>query len=86
MHDDMSTETKVEVLARLRRRYATAGLDHKSKLLYQAVELLDYHRKAAIRALGHAAAPLRAPARVLATAEVTKAQKVQLRAEPERLV
>ncbi len=52
MHSDMSTETKREVLARLRRRYATGGQEHKSKLLNEAVELLGYHRKAAIRALG----------------------------------
>jgi hypothetical protein len=52
MHNDMSKETKEEVLARLRRRYAAAGVEHKGKLLDQAVELLGYHRKAAIRALG----------------------------------
>jgi len=52
MHSDMSKETKQQVLERLRRRYATAGLEHKGKLLDQAVELLGYHRKAAIRALG----------------------------------
>ena len=51
MHNDMSKETKEEVIARLRRRYATAGLEHKGKLLDQAVELLGYHRKAAMRAL-----------------------------------
>ncbi len=51
MHSDMSKETKQEVLARLRRRYATAGAPHKGKLLDQAVEVLGYHRKAAIRAL-----------------------------------
>ena len=52
MHSDMSKETKEEILTRLRRRYITAGAQHKSKLLDQAVELLGYHRKAAIRALG----------------------------------
>ena len=52
MHNDMSTETKEQILVRLRRRYAGAGVEHKSKLLDQAVELLGYHRKAAIRALG----------------------------------
>ncbi len=52
MHNDMSTETKKEVLVRLRRRYAGAGPAHKSKLLDEAVEMLGYHRKAAIRALG----------------------------------
>lgn len=51
MHNDMSKETKQEVLARLRRRYRSAGRPHKSKLINQAVELLGYHRKAAIRAL-----------------------------------
>ena len=51
MHNDMSKETKEEVMIRLRRRYATAGPKHKGKLLNQAVELLGYHRKAAIRAM-----------------------------------
>ena len=51
MHSDMNKETKDQVLARLRRRYPTAGVQHKRKLLDQAVELLGYHRKAAIRAL-----------------------------------
>lgn len=51
MHSDMSKETKEQVLLRLRRRYATAGVQHKRQLLNQAVELLGYHRKAAIRAL-----------------------------------
>lgn len=47
----MSQKTKKEVLARLRRWYAKAGLKYKRELLNQAVELLGYHRKAAIRAL-----------------------------------
>jgi len=51
MHNDMSKETKQEVLRRLRRRYTTAGAEHKGKLLDQAIEVLGYHRKAAIRAL-----------------------------------
>src|SRR5215471_19823282 len=51
MHSDMSKETKEQVLVRLRRRYAGAGCEYKRKLLDQAVELLGYHRKAAIRAL-----------------------------------
>lgn len=51
MHSDMSKETKDQILTRLRRRYATAGVPHKAKLLDQAVDLLGYHRKAAIRAL-----------------------------------
>jgi hypothetical protein len=60
MHNDMSKETKEEVLARLRRRYQKAGQEHKRLLIDQAVELLGYHRKAAIRALR--ASPPRGPA------------------------
>lgn len=52
MHPEMSEITRKEVLARLRRRYASAGMEHKSKLIDEAVELFGYHRKAAIRALG----------------------------------
>lgn len=47
----MSQQTRKEVLAKLRRRYRSAGAVHKHKLLNQAQELLGYHRKAAIRAL-----------------------------------
>ena len=56
----MSQTTRQEVLQKLRQRYATAGREHKHKLLNQAQELLGYHRKAAIRALG-GVAPVRAP-------------------------
>jgi hypothetical protein len=51
MDKTMSKLTREEVLMKLRRRYATAGPEHKGKLLDQAQELLGYHRKAAIRAL-----------------------------------
>jgi len=51
----MSQPTRKQVLEKLGRRYKSAGLEHKSKLLDQAVQLLGYHRKAAIRALGQAA-------------------------------
>jgi len=61
----MSTETKDQVLARLRRHYAVAGQEYKTRLLDQAVELLGYHRKAAIRALGAPSPPPRAPALLL---------------------
>ncbi len=47
----MSQNTKQEVLKKLRWRYATAGLEHRRKLIDQAVELMGYHRKSAIRAL-----------------------------------
>ena len=48
----MSQETREQVLQKLRGRYARAGRAHKGKLLDQAQELLGYHRKSAIRALG----------------------------------
>jgi hypothetical protein len=62
MDKSMSQPTRKQVLEKLRRRYRTAGLEHKTKLLDQAVQLLGYHRKAAIRALGQAAVrPLSGP-------------------------
>jgi hypothetical protein len=51
MDKNMSQSTRTEVLEKLRRRYENAGAEHKRKLLDQAVQLLGYHRKAAIRAL-----------------------------------
>ncbi|MCP5526827.1 MAG: integrase [Verrucomicrobiales bacterium] len=48
----MSQGTRNEVLKKLRRRYRNAGREHKRLLLDQAQELLGYHRKSAIRALG----------------------------------
>jgi hypothetical protein len=51
MHKDMNKQTRKQVLERLRRRYVRAGRKHKGKLIDEAVELLGYHRKAAIRAL-----------------------------------
>ena len=62
MHLKMSQPTKDEVLTKLRGRYARAGRQHKSKLLDQAIDWFDYHRKAAIRALRHTPRPPRAPA------------------------
>ena len=47
----MSQRTREEVLIKMRRRYLSAGAEHKGKLLDQAQELLGYHRKSAIRAL-----------------------------------
>jgi len=51
MDKAMSQPTRIEVLEKLRRRYGSAGAEHKRKLLDQAQELLGYHRKAAIRAM-----------------------------------
>lgn len=47
----MSKTTKQEVLEKLRRRYAIGGPEHRRKLIDQAVDLIGYHRKSAIRAL-----------------------------------
>ena len=52
MDKTMSQTTRKEVLSKLRRRYQTAGKAYRQKLLTQAQELLGYHRKSAIRALG----------------------------------
>jgi hypothetical protein len=56
MDETMSAKTKLEVLTKLRWRYVKAGREYKSKLIGQAVSLLGYHRKAAIRALNGSAA------------------------------
>ena len=52
MDKNMKQSTRTEVLEKLRGRYRNAGAEHKRKLIDQAVQLLGYHRKAAIRALG----------------------------------
>lgn len=57
MDNSMSSETKDEVMSKLRRRYQSAGREHKRKLIDEAVALLGYHRKAAIRALRTAPKP-----------------------------
>ena len=41
----MSQTTRKEILERLRRRYRTAELKHKRKLLDQAQELLGFEAK-----------------------------------------
>ena len=53
----MNQTTRRQVLEKLRRRYEPAGAEHKRKLLDQAVQLLGYHRKSAIRALRRRAQP-----------------------------
>jgi len=51
MHLKMSQITRQEVLERKRLRYGRAGKEHKGRILEELVELLGYHRKAAIRAM-----------------------------------
>ena len=53
----MNQTTRKQALEKMRRRYESAGAGHKRKLLDRAVQLLGYHRKAAIRALGLRAQP-----------------------------
>ena len=50
----MSQNTREEVLAKWRERYARyacAGKEHKAKIIAEAAALFGYHPKAAIRAL-----------------------------------
>jgi hypothetical protein len=65
MNTDMSQQTKPELLTKLRRAYARAGSLYKRQLLDQAVSLLGYHRKAAIRALRARPAAPRPPGLLL---------------------
>jgi hypothetical protein len=51
MDKSMNQTTRSQVLEKLRRRYKTAGAEHKRKLIDQVVQLLGYHRKSAIRSL-----------------------------------
>jgi hypothetical protein len=61
MDTTMSTQTKREVLAKLRARYARAGHDYKTRILDQVVELFGLHRKSAIRALRQFPPPVAGP-------------------------
>ena len=51
MDKSMNQTTRSQVLEKLRRRYKSGGAEHKRKLIDQAVQLLGYHRKSAIRSL-----------------------------------
>jgi hypothetical protein len=51
MDANMSEKTKNEVMFKLRSRYRKGGREYRQKLIDQAVELMGYHRKSAIRAL-----------------------------------
>jgi hypothetical protein len=53
----MNQTARKKVLEKLRWRYEMAGAEHKRKLIDQSVQLLGYHRKAAIRALGRRTPP-----------------------------
>jgi len=62
MHLRMSKPTKDEVLNKLRGRYARAGQEHKTQIIDQVIDLFDYHRKSALRALRHSPRAPQAPA------------------------
>ncbi len=61
MNTRRSQNTRQEVLAQMRRRYARAGRPFKSQLVNELVELFGYHRKAALRARWPRPAVERAP-------------------------
>ena len=47
----MSEKTKKELMLKLRGRYRHGGAGYRKRLIDQAVDLMGYHRKSAIRAL-----------------------------------
>ena len=51
MDTDMSIHSKNEVLTKLRRHYRQANAEYKRRLIDEAVAILGYHCKSAIRAL-----------------------------------
>lgn len=55
----MSEKTKQEVMFKLRSRYRKAGAKYRKQLIDQAVAVMDYHRKSAIRALSANATAVR---------------------------
>jgi len=61
MDANMSEKTKEEVMLKLRARYRNGGREHRKQLIDQAVELMGYHRKSAIRALGDPPTAVPAP-------------------------
>jgi hypothetical protein len=52
LHPELSQITRKEILTKMQVRYRRAGLEYKSKMLDEVVELFGYYRKAAVRALG----------------------------------
>ena len=72
----MNQTTRTQIVEKLRRRYGNAGPEHKRKLLDQAQELLGYHRKSAIRALG--ASPVERAPYVLSGRPVTYEPSVRV--------
>jgi hypothetical protein len=59
MDANMSEKTKQEVMFKLRSRYRKAGAKYRKQLIDQAVAVMDYHRKSAIRALSANPSPVR---------------------------
>jgi hypothetical protein len=59
MDANMSENTKKEVMLKLRSHYLRGGPVYRRKLIDQAVALMGYHRKSAIRALSVGPAPAR---------------------------
>ena len=63
MDATMSQNTRNEVLKKMGRRYQNGGLEHRKRLIDEAVELFGYHRKAAIRRLAAEPKPPAMPGR-----------------------
>jgi len=45
MHSEMSQLTRKEILGKLRKRYERAGVEYKSRLITEVVELFGYERR-----------------------------------------
>ena len=48
----MSLKVRVEILPRLRQRYANRGVEGRSRMIAELCEQLDYSRKHAIKIAG----------------------------------
>jgi len=45
MHSEMSQLTRKEILGKLRKLYERAGVEYKSRLITEVVELFGYERR-----------------------------------------
>jgi hypothetical protein len=72
----MSKNTRTEVMEKLRRRYERAGPGYRRRLIDQVVDLLDCHRKSAIRALHWRARPKSAAPGVIGRPRIYDAQRL----------
>jgi hypothetical protein len=83
MDAKMSEKTKSELMAKLRMRYVNAGNEYRRKLIDQAVEIMGFHRKSAIRSLN---APKRLKGETGAKAGRPRRYDSQLLLEPLKAI